>query len=99
MTSPTAPDWEIPSAKRSLEVTLAQPRGFCAGVVRAIDIVERALEVPVAPVYVRHEIVHNKHDEHLMHRNPRSESIHGVERPLGPTAVRCWSATVLATVA
>jgi 4-hydroxy-3-methylbut-2-enyl diphosphate reductase len=40
---------------------LAQPRGFCAGVVRAIDIVERALEKYQAPVYVRHEIVHNKH--------------------------------------
>ena len=48
-------------AKRSLEVILAQPRGFCAGVVRAVDIVERALRVYGAPVYVRHEIVHNKH--------------------------------------
>ena len=46
---------------RALRVILAQPRGFCAGVVRAIDIVERALEVHGAPVYVRHEIVHNKH--------------------------------------
>jgi 4-hydroxy-3-methylbut-2-enyl diphosphate reductase len=42
-------------------VILAQPRGFCAGVVRAIDIVERALDKYQAPVYVRHEIVHNKH--------------------------------------
>ena len=42
-------------------VFLAQPRGFCAGVERAIEIVERALEVYGAPVYVRHEIVHNKH--------------------------------------
>ena len=75
----------MPSVKRSLEIILAQPRGICAGVVRAIDIVERALEGHGAPVYVRHEIVHNKHDEHLMHRNPRSESIHGVERPRGPT--------------
>jgi 4-hydroxy-3-methylbut-2-enyl diphosphate reductase len=40
---------------------LAQPRGFCAGVIRAIDIVERALEKFGAPVYVRHEIVHNRH--------------------------------------
>ena len=40
---------------------LASPRGFCAGVVRAISIVERALEVHGAPVYVRHEIVHNPH--------------------------------------
>jgi 4-hydroxy-3-methylbut-2-enyl diphosphate reductase len=44
-----------------MEVFLAQPRGFCAGVVRAIEIVERALEKYGAPVYVRHEIVHNKH--------------------------------------
>lgn len=43
-----------------LRVILAQPRGFCAGVERAIDIVERALEKYGAPVYVRHEIVHNK---------------------------------------
>jgi 4-hydroxy-3-methylbut-2-enyl diphosphate reductase len=43
-----------------MQVILAQPRGFCAGVVRAIDIVERALERYGAPVYVRHEIVHNK---------------------------------------
>jgi len=44
-----------------LNILLASPRGFCAGVVRAIDIVERALELYGAPVYVRHEIVHNRH--------------------------------------
>ena len=44
-----------------MKVILAQPRGFCAGVVRAIEIVERALERYGAPVYVRHEIVHNRH--------------------------------------
>lgn len=44
-----------------LRVLLANPRGFCAGVVRAVDIVERALALSQAPVYVRHEIVHNKH--------------------------------------
>jgi len=43
------------------EVVLAQPRGFCAGVDRAIDIVERALELHGAPIYVRHEIVHNRY--------------------------------------
>ena len=47
--------------KRALNIILAQPRGFCAGVVRAVDIVERALDIYGAPVYVRHEIVHNKH--------------------------------------
>lgn len=45
----------------SLRVVLAKPRGFCAGVERAIEIVERALDKYGAPVYVRHEIVHNKH--------------------------------------
>ncbi len=44
-----------------LKVVLAQPRGFCAGVVRAIEIVEKSIEKFGAPVYVRHEIVHNKH--------------------------------------
>jgi len=43
-----------------MEVMLANPRGFCAGVERAIEIVERALELHGAPIYVRHEIVHNK---------------------------------------
>ena len=43
-----------------MKVILAEPRGFCAGVERAVEIVERALEVFGPPVYVRHEIVHNK---------------------------------------
>jgi len=46
--------------RTAMKVILAQPRGFCAGVVRAIEIVERALEKYGPPVYVRHEIVHNK---------------------------------------
>jgi len=45
---------------RPIRVLLAQPRGFCAGVERAIEIVEQALSIFGAPVYVRHEIVHNK---------------------------------------
>ena len=45
----------------SMHAILAEPRGFCAGVVRAIDIVERALELYGPPVYVLHEIVHNRH--------------------------------------
>jgi 4-hydroxy-3-methylbut-2-enyl diphosphate reductase len=44
-----------------IKVVLAQPRGFCAGVVRAIDIVDQALVKFGQPVYVRHEIVHNRH--------------------------------------
>jgi len=47
-------------ALRPLTIVLANPRGFCAGVERAIEIVERALEKYGAPVYVRHEIVHNR---------------------------------------
>jgi 4-hydroxy-3-methylbut-2-enyl diphosphate reductase len=43
-----------------VEVLLANPRGFCAGVDRAIEIVERALELHGAPIYVRHEVVHNR---------------------------------------
>ena len=43
-----------------MQVTLANPRGFCAGVDRAIDIVDRAIELLGAPIYVRHEVVHNK---------------------------------------
>lgn len=44
-----------------MDVLLSQPRGFCAGVTRAIEIVERALEIHGSPVYVLHEIVHNRH--------------------------------------
>ena len=43
-----------------MQVSLANPRGFCAGVDRAIDIVDRAIELLGAPIYVRHEVVHNK---------------------------------------
>ena len=53
------PDAAVP--KPPLKVLLATPRGFCAGVDRAIQIVERAIEKYGAPVYVRHEIVHNRH--------------------------------------
>ncbi len=50
-----------PSTKPPLTILLAEPRGFCAGVDRAIEIVEKSLIKYGAPVYVRHEIVHNKH--------------------------------------
>ncbi len=49
------------TSQRKIRVLLAQPRGFCAGVERAIEIVNHALEKYGPPVYVRHEIVHNKH--------------------------------------
>ena len=44
-----------------MKILLANPRGFCAGVDRAIDIVERAIDLFGAPIYVRHEVVHNRH--------------------------------------
>ena len=44
-----------------MNIYLANPRGFCAGVDRAIEIVERALEIFSAPIYVRHEVVHNRY--------------------------------------
>jgi len=57
----TAADAAATSRKPPLRVLLCSPRGFCAGVVRAIDSVERALALYGPPVYVRHEIVHNRY--------------------------------------
>ncbi|MEK7743845.1 MAG: 4-hydroxy-3-methylbut-2-enyl diphosphate reductase, partial [Elusimicrobiota bacterium] len=61
----TPKEASVPAPKKALPrvetLVLAQLRGFCAGVVRAIDIVERALDVCGRPVYVRHEIIHNRH--------------------------------------
>jgi 4-hydroxy-3-methylbut-2-enyl diphosphate reductase len=54
-------DGQFMTDRQFMKVILAQPRGFCAGVVRAIEIVERALQKYGPPVYVRHEIVHNRH--------------------------------------
>src|SRR5258706_16369005 len=58
MTTSQAPETK---GKPPLKVLLCSPRGFCAGVVRAIDTVEQALARYGAPVYVRHEIVHNRY--------------------------------------
>ncbi|WP_296659632.1 4-hydroxy-3-methylbut-2-enyl diphosphate reductase [Paraburkholderia sp.] len=70
-----------------MRVILAQPRGFCAGVVRAIEIVDRALLKHGAPVYVRHEIVHNRH----VVENLRNKGAHFVEEldevPTGAVAI------------
>ncbi|MGM0615478.1 MAG: 4-hydroxy-3-methylbut-2-enyl diphosphate reductase [Pseudomonadota bacterium] len=52
---------ELAEPTQPVEIKLANPRGFCAGVDRAIDIVNRALDVFGAPVYVRHEVVHNRY--------------------------------------
>ncbi len=65
MSNRMAPSSTVPlaaaEAPATMRVILSQPRGFCAGVVRAIEIVERALRKYGPPVYVRHEIVHNRH--------------------------------------
>src|SRR5271170_5050194 len=77
--------WKGPlmSPKPPLRIVLCAPRGFCAGVVRAIDVVERALQIHGAPVYVRHEIVHNKYvvdslkSKGVVFINELSEAPHG----------------------
>src|SRR5437660_10047569 len=82
------------SGKR-LRVVLAQPRGFCAGVERAIEIVERALEKYGPPIYVRHEIVHNRHVVERL----RAKGAHFVDEIDGipPGALTLFSAHGAAT--
>ena len=86
-----------------MQITLANPRGFCAGVDRAIEIVERALSLYGTPVYVRHEVVHNKYVVETLHNkgavfvNELDEvpdnsvvifSAHGVSKAVREEAVR-----------
>jgi 4-hydroxy-3-methylbut-2-enyl diphosphate reductase len=61
MRTPNREEPSVPAPAPLAEIVLAGPRGFCAGVERAIEIVERALEVVGVPIYVRREIVHNRH--------------------------------------
>src|SRR6201995_841931 len=69
---PTSSEPASVGVRQLMRVILAQSRGFCAGVVRAIEIVDRALERHGAPVYVRHEIVHNRHVvDNLRHKGAR----------------------------
>ena len=65
-----------------MRVVLAQPRGFCAGVERAIEIVERAIEKYGPPIYVRHEIVHNRHVVERL----RAKGAHFVDELVGNPA-------------
>ena len=78
---------EVLRREKCLDVVLAQPRGFCAGVERAVEIVERALRTYGAPVYVRHEIVHNPR----VVANLKAKGVQFVERieevPCGMVAV------------
>src|SRR6476469_1566613 len=53
--------WRGAGQSSPMQILLANPRGFCAGVDRAIEIVERAIELFGPPIYVRHEVVHNRH--------------------------------------
>lgn len=87
-----------------MQVLLANPRGFCAGVDRAIEIVERALDLFGAPIYVRHEVVHNKYVVDILRNNgaifiedlsevPKGATLifsaHGVSQAVRQEAVRC----------
>jgi 4-hydroxy-3-methylbut-2-enyl diphosphate reductase len=70
-----------------MRVMLAQPRGFCAGVIRAIDIVEQALTKFGAPVYVRHEIVHNRHVVESLRAKGARFVEHLAEVPVGAITI------------
>ena len=98
------------TGKPKLQILLCAPRGFCAGVVRAIDAVEQALRIYGAPVYVRHEIVHNKYvveglkakgaifveelDEIPDTQQPVIFSAHGVPRSVPATVITCTHCSV-----
>ena len=87
-----------------MQVVLAEPRGFCAGVVLAIEIVERALEKFGAPAYVRHEIVHSTDEMwdaavalgdqrvisgRCLHGLQRDDNVSGTDSAVGPEGDRC----------
>ncbi|MDB5812235.1 MAG: 4-hydroxy-3-methylbut-2-enyl diphosphate reductase [Betaproteobacteria bacterium] len=71
----------------AMQVLLAKPRGFCAGVDRAIEIVERALKVHGAPIYVRHEVVHNKFVVNDLREKGAIFVEHLAEVPAGSTVI------------
>jgi 4-hydroxy-3-methylbut-2-en-1-yl diphosphate reductase len=75
------------TSKPELRLILCAPRGFCAGVVRAIDVVERALQIYGAPVYVRHEIVHNKYVVDALKAKGAVFIEELSEAPMGPAPV------------
>lgn len=66
-----------------MKVLLANPRGFCAGVDRAIEIVERALTMHGAPIYVRHEVVHNRFVVENLEKKGRYSSRISTKCPAG----------------
>ena len=65
------------------QIKLANPRGFCAGVDRAIDIVNKALEIYGAPVYVKHEVVHNK----VVVEDLRARDSRDINRKISPLII------------
>ena len=71
---------------KAIKILLSAPRGFCAGVERAIEIVEKSIQKYGAPVYVRHEIVHNKFVVDDLRKKGRSE-----ERRVGKECRSRWS--------
>ena len=79
-----------------MRVVLAEPRGFCAGVERAIEIVERALEKYGPPIYVRHEIVHNRHVVDRL-RAKGARFVDEIDE-IPPGAVTIFSASITARV-
>jgi len=81
-----------------VQVVLANPRGFCAGVDRAIEIVDRALENLGAPIYVRHEVVHNRYVVESLRKKGAVFVDELAEVPDGATvmilgACRAWGAS------
>jgi 4-hydroxy-3-methylbut-2-enyl diphosphate reductase len=87
------------------QIVLAGPRGFCAGVERAIEIVEQALEVVGVPIYVRREIVHNRHVVEALREGRRLRGRSSTQVPEGATVIfaprgsspPCESATTCAS--
>ena len=77
----------LSAVAQPLRILIAAPRGFCAGVERAIRIVERALELHGAPIYVRHEIVHNKHVVDSLRRQGAVFVDELAEVPAGATVI------------
>ena len=86
----------MPTATNGKVLLRVRPRGFCAGVVRAVDIVELALEAYGAPVYVHHEIVHNTYVVEQLRRRgaifvEAIEEVRSEERRVGKECRSRWS--------
>ena len=87
-TTPDAGTFESTGPKR---VLLAKPRGYCAGVDRAVEVVERALDLYGAPVYVRKQIVHNRHVVETLEKRGAIFVEENDEVPEGYEVVSAWT--------